>query len=190
MNLRTAYLAAPVFVFAYGVIRILDGLDGSRGPGVAWTTGHLAFLAALALFVPIFADMRRRLGGGALATASAVVGFAGLACLGAQFVIDIAAGFMAADKAGMSQVFDAVQAVPGVELLVYQAGPALFYLAQVALVTQLALAGTAKFWTPILVTLDFVLPLVNKDLIPLAALCLLVSFVSLSREVRTPAYAI
>ena len=46
MNPRIAFIAAPLLVLAYGVIRILDGLDGSRGPGLAWTSGHIAFMAA------------------------------------------------------------------------------------------------------------------------------------------------
>lgn len=181
MNLRTTYLATPLLVLAYGVIRIIDGLDGSRGPGIAWTTGHLAFLAALALFIPIFLDIRRRLGGGRLATTSVVVGVAGIACAAAQFAIDIVVGFMAADHAGMGVLFDQVQAVPGVNLLVYQGGPLLFFAAQFALVTQLAVARQVKYWTPLLVMLDFMLPFINKDLIPLGAVCLLVSFLPLAR---------
>ncbi|MFI6395291.1 hypothetical protein ACIBHY_46970 [Nonomuraea sp. NPDC050547] len=186
MNLRTAYLATPLLVLAYGVIRILDGLDGSRGPGIAWTTGHLAFIAALALFIPIFLDMRRRLGGGVLPTVTVVAGIAGIACAMAQFVIDVIVGFMAADHAGMGVLFDRVQEVPGVDLLVYQGGPFLFYIAQFVLVTHLAVVKQVKYWTPVLVMLDFMLPLMNKDLMPLGALCLLVSFIPLARTAATP----
>ncbi|MFC7646417.1 hypothetical protein ACFQX6_41970 [Streptosporangium lutulentum] len=63
MNPRIAFIAAPLLVMAYGVIRILDGLDGSRGPGLAWTSGHLAFMAALILFVSTFLQMRRMAAG-------------------------------------------------------------------------------------------------------------------------------
>ncbi|MGW2223240.1 hypothetical protein ACWCSD_50310, partial [Nonomuraea sp. NPDC001684] len=62
MNPRIAFVAAPVLTFAYGVLRILDGLDGSRGPGPAWTTGHLAFIGALAFFAVTFHEMRRLAG--------------------------------------------------------------------------------------------------------------------------------
>jgi hypothetical protein len=54
VNPRTAFIAAPLLTFAYGVFRIIDGFDGSRGPGPAWTIGHLAFLGALAAFVYVF----------------------------------------------------------------------------------------------------------------------------------------
>ncbi|SDI50066.1 hypothetical protein SAMN05421505_16014, partial [Sinosporangium album] len=85
MNLRIAFVAAPVLTFAYGVIRILDGLDGSRGPGLAWTTGHLAFIGALVFFVITFHEMRRLAGGGRLATGLASAGYIGIVVLIAQF---------------------------------------------------------------------------------------------------------
>ncbi|MFF0770250.1 hypothetical protein ACFYUK_15290 [Nonomuraea wenchangensis] len=182
MNLRTAFIAAPLLVFAYGVIRILDGLDGERGPGLAWTTGHLAFIAALLLFVPIYWRLRRMAGGGALATATATAGTIGVAALVGQFGIDLVVGFMAADHAAMSVLFDQVQSVPGVSLAVYDVLPFLFYIGQLALVTQLAVQRRIKLWTPMLVLADLALPFVDKDLIPLGALCLLVSFVPLARS--------
>ncbi|MEV0827194.1 hypothetical protein [Nonomuraea rubra] len=188
MNLRFAFIAAPLLTFAYGVIRILDGLDGSRGPGLAWTTGHLAFMAALVLFVQIFWRLRAMAGRDTLSTVSAVAGTAGIATLLAQFGIDIVVGFMAADRDGMSVLFDQVQSVPGVSPIVYDGGPFLFYLAQLALVLQLAVMRRVKAWMPALVLLDLALPFADKDLIPLGALCLLISFVPLAR--RAPARAV
>ncbi|GAA1729175.1 hypothetical protein [Nonomuraea bangladeshensis] len=181
LNLRAAFIAAPLLVLAYGVIRILDGLDGERGPGLAWTTGHLAFVAALLLFVPIYWRLRRMAGGGALATATATAGTVGVAALVGQFGIDLVVGFMSADHAAMSVLFDRVQSVPGVSFAVYDVLPSLFYVGQLALVTQLAAQRRVKAWTPVLVLADLALPFVDKDLIPLGALCLLVSFVPLAR---------
>ncbi|MGW4410691.1 hypothetical protein ACWEJ6_42105 [Nonomuraea sp. NPDC004702] len=188
MNTRAAFVAAPLLVLSYGVIRIVDGLDGSRGPGLAWTAGHLAFLAALALFIVIFREMWRMLGRNRIATTSLVVGLVGIACAAAQFVIDIVVGFMAADHDAMSPLFDQVQAVPGVSLAVYAAGPVLFYVAQLALVVQLAARRQVKLWTPVLVMLDFAIPILEKDLIPLGAVCMLVSFWPLARR-QAPAGA-
>ncbi|MER5424416.1 hypothetical protein [Streptosporangium roseum] len=187
MNPRFAFVAAPLLVLAYGVIRILDGLDGSRGPGLAWTTGHLAFLAALALFVPIFWEMRRMANRDALSTVSAVMGTVGILAVSAQFVIDIVVGFLSADHAAMGVLFDRIQAVPGVSLAIYDGGPYLFYLGQLALVVQLAVIGRVKAWTPLLVLLDLVLPIVDRDFIPLGAILLLVSFVSLARGIAPTA---
>ncbi|MGR6913900.1 hypothetical protein ACU635_06565 [[Actinomadura] parvosata] len=185
MNPRFAFIAAPLLTFTYGVIRIIDGLDGSRGPGPAWTIGHLAFMAALVLFVQIFWRLRAMAGHGPLATVSAVAGTAGIATLLAQFGIDLVAGFVAADHDGMGVIFDQVQSVPGVSLVVYDGGPFLFYLAQLALIVQLAVMRRVGAWTPVLVLLDLALPFADKDLIPLGALCLLISFVPLAR--RAPA---
>lgn len=183
MNSRIPFIAAPLLVLAYGVIRILDGLDGSRGPGIAWTTGHLAFMAALVLYVPIFWQMRRMAGGNALATASAAAGTVGVVALLAQFGIDIAVGFMSADHEAMGGLFDQVKSVPGVSAVVYDVVPLLFFAGQLALVVQLAALRRVKMWAPVLVLADLVLPFVEKDLIPLGALCLLVSFVPLARQV-------
>ncbi|RVX45251.1 hypothetical protein EDD27_8038 [Nonomuraea polychroma] len=182
MNPRFAFIAAPLLVLAYGVIRILDGLDGSRGPGIAWTTGHLAFIGALVLFVPIFWRLRQMAGGKALATMSAVAGTAGIVALLAQFGIDIVIGFMAADHDAMGPLFDQVQAVPGVQLAIYDAGPYLFYVAQLALVIHAAFRKEVKAWTPVLVLIDLMLPLIDKDLIPVGAVFLLVSFWPLARR--------
>ncbi|ACZ83358.1 hypothetical protein [Streptosporangium roseum] len=187
MNPRFAFVAAPLLVLAYGVIRILDGLDGSRGPGLAWTTGHLAFLAALALFVPIFWEMRRMANRDALSTVSAVMGTVGVLAASAQFVIDIVVGFLSADHAAMGVLFDRIQAVPGVSLAIYDGGPYLFYLGQLALVVQLAVIGRVKAWTPVLVLFDLVLPIVDRDFIPLGAIFLLVSFISLARGIAPTA---
>ncbi|PZG23102.1 hypothetical protein [Nonomuraea aridisoli] len=182
MNPRISFVAAPLLVLAYGVIRILDGLDGSRGPGLAWTTGHLAFMAALVLFVQIFWRMRAMAGRNALATVTAALGTVGVATLLAQFGIDIVVGFMAADHAAMGPLFDQVRSVPGVRLAVYDGGPFLFYLAQLGLVVQLAARRRIKAWTPVLVLLDLALPFADKDLIPVGAVLLLVSFLPLARR--------
>jgi hypothetical protein len=192
MSPRLTFVAAPVLVFGYGMIRILDGLDGARGPGLAWTAGHLCFLGALAMFVATFWQMRRMAGGGHFATAVAALGTAGVVTLFAQFGIDIVVGFLAADHAAMSDLFDRVQSVPGVSAVVYEFGPYLFYIGQLLLAIQLAVAGRVRVWTPLLVAVDMTLPLVDKDLIPIGAVCLLISFLPLARRsaaAATPATA-
>ena len=50
VTVRRSALAAPVLLLAYGLLRLIDGLDGIHGPGLAWTLGHLAFAAAMVLF--------------------------------------------------------------------------------------------------------------------------------------------
>src|SRR3712207_3367143 len=46
----TWFVAAPTLLFGYGVVRLVDGRDGAYGPGLAWTIGHLLFLAGLVMF--------------------------------------------------------------------------------------------------------------------------------------------
>ncbi|WP_245641960.1 hypothetical protein [Nonomuraea candida] len=184
---RVAFVAAPLLVFAYGVIRIIDGFDGSRGPGLAWTTGHLAFMVALVLFVQIFWRLRALAGRDALSTVSAVAGLAGIATLLAQFGIDIAVGFTAADHAGMSVLFSQVKSVPGMSLVVYDGGPFLFYLAQLALVGQLAAKRLVKAWVPVLMLANLAVPFASKDLIPVGALFLLVAFLPFAGRPRARA---
>ncbi|MFF0244146.1 hypothetical protein [Streptosporangium sandarakinum] len=184
MNPRIAFVAAPVLTFAYGVIRILDGLDGSRGPGLAWTTGHLAFIGALVFFAVAFHEMRRLAGRGRSATGLASAGYVGIATLIAQFAIDIVLGFRSADHAAMGVLFDQVQAVPGVQQVIYDFGPLLFFVAQIGLVLQLAIQRRVKAWTPVLVVADVLVPFVEKDLMPLGAAFLLISFLALARVSR------
>ncbi|MFV2175236.1 hypothetical protein ACFHW2_29615 [Actinomadura sp. LOL_016] len=182
MNPRIAFIAAPLLTLAYGVIRILDGLDGSRGPGIAWTTGHLAFIAAMGSFVHIFWQMRRMAGGNALSTVIAGIATAGALALITQFTIDVVAGLLSADNLSMSLLIRDIRATPGVTLAAYDIGPYLFYIGQFALVVQLAVMRRIKMWTPFLVLVDLIMPNIDKDLIPLGAILLLVSFVSISHR--------
>ncbi|MBO0513371.1 hypothetical protein [Streptomyces beijiangensis] len=179
---RSAFVAAPVLMGAYGIIRILDGLDGSHGPGLAWTTGHLCFLGALAFFVRGFAEMRAIAGRGRLAAVGFWAGTAGVVAVGGQFVIDIVVGFMSADRGAMEDLFTKIQGVPGIEPAFYSFGPMLFFVGQLILVVQLATRRTLKPWAPVLVLIDTTLPFADKDLIPLGAVLLLISFAPLYRR--------
>ncbi|NJP23600.1 hypothetical protein OHB01_38995 [Microbispora hainanensis] len=174
-------VVAPVLVGAYGVARIADGLDGSRGPGLAWTVGHLCFLAALVLFVQIFGRLRAMAGGGVVATAGYAAGLIGALALAAQFTIDLVVGFLSADHDAMGPRFEAVKAIPGVEPVVYTVVPLLFYVGMVVLVARLAAGRRVPWWSAVLVLVQAVLPLVSKDLIPLGAALLLLAFVPLLR---------
>ncbi|MFD6891263.1 hypothetical protein [Streptomyces sp. NPDC059957] len=182
---RTAFFAAPVLTGAYGVIRILDGLDGSRGPGFAWSLGHLCFLGALVLFVQGFAAMRAMAGGGKLSAVGLWTGVAGAVALAGQFAIDLVVGFMSADRGAMEELFTRVQDIPGMLPVIYEFGPLLFFVGQLILVSQLAARRVLKPWAPVLVLVNAVLPLVGKDLIPVGAVLLLVAFAPLCRTRET-----
>ncbi|MEU5011198.1 hypothetical protein AB0G35_13035 [Streptomyces sp. NPDC021749] len=183
---RTAFLTAPVLMGAYGVLRIIDGLDGSRGPGAAWTVGHLCFLGALVFFVQGFGTMRACAGHNRPAAVGWWTGTAGAVALAVQFLIDLTVGFLSADHGAMQELFAHVQAIPGVLPLVYDYGPLLFFVGQLILVVQLAVRRVLKPWAPVLVLVSITLPFASKDLIPLGAALLLLAFAPLYRPGADP----
>ncbi|MBF8187154.1 hypothetical protein ITP53_15690 [Nonomuraea sp. K274] len=177
MNLTAkSFVLAPLLALVYGVVNLLDGLDGSHGPGVAWTAGHLAFLAALALFVPLVLELARGAGNRRAAVAVAVFSLAGIAAAVVQFAIDLVIGLVAADRTEMGALFDQVQQVPGVELAVYVAGPMLFYAGLVALVGM-----RSGWWRAALIAAGVGAVVVSRDLLPLSALLNLAVLAPLGR---------
>lgn len=126
---------------AYGLIRLTDE---EHGPGLAWSSGHLFFLAAVSCFVPIVLGMRRLAAAGRgragrrLAGAGAVTALVGMAAVVAQVVIDLVAGFLSEDREAMNDLFRQVKSHAGVEPAVYTVGPLLFYVGLLLLLTQLA----------------------------------------------------
>ncbi|MEV4754933.1 hypothetical protein AB0J86_07450 [Micromonospora sp. NPDC049559] len=182
-----SFVVAPALTIVYGLVRLLDGLDGRYGPGLLWTLGHLAFLVALVLFGFVLLAARRTTGGGRIATTAAVVGVAGLVCSIAQIGIDVVVGLAADDKAGMRQMFGQVQDVPGVTVAVYGPGPALFYVGLLALVVHLAVRRRVAAWVPVVLLLGIGVAVTSLDLLPVAGLLILVALVTLAR--RTPATA-
>ena len=185
---RLAFIAAPGLTVVYGLVRLLDGLDGAHGPGFLWTAGHLAFLAALILFVNVLLTARRMAGGGAVATTAAVAGVIGAICSIVQIDIDIVVGITAGDTAAMKQMFADVQDIPGVAFAIYGPGPALFYVGLLALAIHLAVVRVAAVWTPVLLFLGIGVAVASLDLLPLAGLLILASLAPLAAR-RTPARA-
>ncbi|MBB4957103.1 hypothetical protein [Micromonospora polyrhachis] len=181
------FVVAPALMIVYGLVRLLDGLDGQYGPGFLWTLGHLAFLVALFLFGFVVLAARRMVGGGVLATTAAVAGIAGLVCSIAQIGIDIVVGLAADDKAAMRQMFGEVRDVPGVSVAVYGPGPALFYVGLLALVVHLAVVRVVPVWAPVAVLLAIGVAVTSLDLLPVAGLLILVALVALARRASADA---
>src|SRR5687768_13076048 len=101
-GMRFAYLGGPLLVAAYGIARLIDGIDGSKGPGPAWTIGHLFFLAALALFGVAMVGLRRK-GRRWFDTVALVAGVVGVIAMARVVVVDIVVAWGAADRAGMER---------------------------------------------------------------------------------------
>jgi hypothetical protein len=160
----SAFVAAPVLLGGYGVVRLLGG----HGPGIGWTVGHLLFLTGLVLFVPVLLTLGDRPGA---APVVAAVGLLGVAASAAQVVIDVVVGLRANDRADMNVLYHQVQSVPGLLPAVYVIGPALFYVCLIALATINWRA--MGWWSPVLLAVGTGLTLLSLDLIPATAVCFL-----------------
>ncbi|SHM79262.1 hypothetical protein SAMN05216268_114143 [Streptomyces yunnanensis] len=187
MTKTIVFSTAPLLVTVYAGLRFLDGLDGERGPGPAWTTGHLAFLAALILFVPVFLELRRLAGRGLFATATAVVGLVGAACSMVQISIDIVVGALAADHEAMREMWTDVQSVPGVNLVVYTLAPVLLYLGLLVMFCQLALARAVPVWRAVAVVFAVLVSLLGLDALPAVGLLLCAGLAPFPRRADSPA---
>ncbi|MFI7009898.1 hypothetical protein [Streptomyces sp. NPDC050145] len=177
---RTAFFLGPALFGAYGLIRVLDGLDGERGPGLAWTAGHLCFLVGLVFFVRGFVALRSRARHrDPVATTGLWTGIAGAVALSVQFGVDIVTGLMAADHAEMARLSDNFGSLPGVEAAFYMFGPMLFFVGQIVLTLRLGALRRLPLWAPCLVFVSALMPFLGKDLMPVAALLLLVGYAPL-----------
>ncbi|MFD9569057.1 hypothetical protein ACFWBI_04350 [Streptomyces sp. NPDC059982] len=185
---RFSFIAAPLLLVAYGSVRLL--VEGSREPGAAWITGHLAFLGGVLLFGVVCSGLRRAAAGAAGPARRAVVraawpvALAGVAAATAQAVIDLYAGFRAADKAEMSEIFARVQNVPGVMPVVYTVVPLFLYVGVIALLA--ALKGPRAVPSLVAFVLGTVAIAASLDFLPLGGLCYLLAFAPLRHRVGAP----
>ena len=149
-------IGGPLFLLAYGLLRLVDGLDGSHGPGWAWNIGHAFFLVAFLMFGALVWKLRDV---SALAATAGLIG-------SAAFVWVI-----------LGDLFDDLPGFPDPVMI---AGPLLFQLGVLALLTLLVVQRVIPVWSPVLVLAGFVLFMVNLDLLPLGALLLLTGLAPLA----------
>ncbi|MEV7446112.1 hypothetical protein AB0O22_34070 [Streptomyces sp. NPDC091204] len=185
---RAAFIAAPLCMLAYGLIRLSDP---DHGPGPAWTAGHIALLAGVSLFAVVFPTLRRMAGpttraGRLSASAATLLGLAGTLAVVTQAAIDLVVGFRAADRPGMERLFEEVQSHPGVLPAVYTVGPVLFYVGLVWLLVQLAVRRRVSPWRPVMVVLGTATAAVSLDLLPLAALLFAAALIPPARSAEHP----
>lgn len=185
---RTAFIAAPLCMLAYGTIRLSDP---DHGPGLAWTSGHIALVVGVLLFGAIFLGLLRlsepTTGAARLsARVAALLGLVGAMAVTAQGVIDLVVGFRAGDRAGMERLFEDIQSHPGVMPAVYTVGPMLFYVGLLWLVIQLAVQHRISVWRPALVVLGTATMAASLDLLPLGGLLFAVALSPLGRDAAAP----
>jgi hypothetical protein len=178
--MRFAYLGAPALVTAYGLARLIDGIDGSKGPGPAWTIGHLFFLAALALFGVAMVGLRRE-GRRWFDTAALVGGIVGVVAMARVVVVDILVAWGAADRAEMEREYPRYDDFPGLPHglggVLDEVGGVLFPLGLIVLLVHLAVVRRLPWWSPVLATAGFATILATLDRLPAAGLLLLVALV-------------
>ncbi|MFG1922370.1 hypothetical protein [Cryptosporangium sp. NPDC048952] len=172
--MRMTYLAPPFLVAAYGVVRLVDGLDGSHGPGPAWIIGHVLFLIALLGFAYVAVDLCRRLRTipALLATIGTLIG---LVAFVHTVVVDLLVSFGAADRAEMNLRY-ADHPTP-----LEPAAP-LYPVGFTILILLFAIAHRRAYWSPALVLVGYVAIVVNLDLLPLAGLLILGASIPAARE--------
>ncbi|WP_426503919.1 hypothetical protein ACPPVO_40720 [Dactylosporangium sp. McL0621] len=172
---RTGAIAAPVLLFGYGALRLIDGLDGHHDKGAwMWNTGHVMFFAAMALLGAFavgvrrllpFRDFRNRLA----ANLAVIATLAGMVAFLWVIVGDLAPRF--ADAAPLPLPLQIV-------------GQTALVLGLVTLLVQLVRAGRAPAWSPIAALFAFLMIPVNLDLIPVAAALLFVGLLPLAGAQR------
>ncbi|MGH3462441.1 MAG: hypothetical protein ACRDP9_13290 [Kribbellaceae bacterium] len=161
-------VAAPLLLLVYGVLRWVDGRDGSHGPGWAWDLGHTAFLLAIVGFAILGALLRPRAG-------------QRHSTLGIVAVMAVALGAAAFVWVILGDLFPSIDEAAEVPDLVFNLGPVLFQVGLLTLLVLRVVAGRLPFWSPVLVLLGFVPIAVDLDLLPLGALVILGGLLPLSR---------
>lgn len=168
--IRRAALAAPVLLLLYGILRFADGLDGHRGPGLFWNTGHVAFFAGMALFGVLVAGLRAMFPQRHdFATAATAIALVGVLC------------FLWVITGDLSVTLRENAPVPDV---LETAGPMLFPLGTLILFGLLVAARRLPVWTPLLFGAGVAAITVDLDLLPFAALAIFAALAPLRRPAR------
>ncbi|ADI11327.1 hypothetical protein SBI_08209 [Streptomyces bingchenggensis BCW-1] len=178
VGVQSPALIAPLLLVLYGLLRLVDGLDGEHGPGLAWNLGHTLFFIGFALFgvvtvrlrqpVPA-ATMRRRL----LANVAAAVSLFGVACF-----LWVILGDLFADLDTAAPLPEPLEMI----------GPLAFQLGWLTLLVMLVAAKPRLLpvWSPLLVLVGFLLFAANLDLLPIGALLLMAGLTPVARISRPP----
>ncbi|MEV4278925.1 hypothetical protein [Actinoplanes xinjiangensis] len=163
---RRAAVGAPMLLLAYGLLRLLGGLDGTYRQGLAWNLALPALFASMVLFGVLAAAVRPLVPSGARAAAAlaAVATVAGTVCFvwAATGLLSTAAG----------------EAAP---TPVRIAGPLLFSLGMLTILGLLVAARHAPAWSPLLFGAGIAAMLIDADSLAPAALILLAALAPLAR---------
>jgi hypothetical protein len=163
--MRSITIAAPALMLGYGVLRWIDGLDGARHNGPAWTIGHIMFFLAMVLFaVQAIGLARLARDRPAIAVPAAAATVFGAGCFLWVIVGDI------------FRSFD--HPLPS---LLENGGPALFVIGMVTLLGLQSAARRLPWWSPAAFLAGFVATSVDLDLLPWAAALILIGSIPVAR---------
>lgn len=191
---RIACLGAPLFLLGYGIAHLIDGLDGSYGPGPAWTIGHVLFLVALLLLMGVLFAMRAALPqrgvAAVIAAGAVVVGLVGLVAFVRGVVIDLIVGLQASDHLAMNGLYSHYDTFPGglpdgLTSAFATLGPACLILGLLTLCVHLAVLPPRRlpWWSPVLAAAGFAAISIDLDLLLLFGVLLLVALAPMARQV-------
>ena len=165
-------LGAPVLLFVYGTLRLIDGSDGHHDKdGALWNVGHVCFFVAFTLLAVLTVDVYRALRPVHVTSARRNVALAAMAAgvFGAACFLWVIVG-------------DLFPSFPELPAALQIAGPALYQIGMVTLLVLLVIARLVPVWSPVLVVAAFAAIGVNLDLIPLAAVLLFAGLMPLGRS--------
>ncbi|KKK06387.1 hypothetical protein [Micromonospora sp. HK10] len=158
--LRPTAVTASLLLLGYGILRLIDRLDGHSDKGAwAWNTGHTLFLLGIVTFGALIVGLH-----GLLRTVSprprtvddvaAVAGLVGGVCFVWVILGDLFPRF--------------AEAVPPPDAVLL-GGPVLFELGLLVLLVRAVGPRLLPAWGPVLVLAGFVAIAVNLDLLPVGA---------------------
>lgn len=173
-RVRVCALLAPVLLLLYGLLRLVDGLDGDHGPGIAWNVGHALFFAGIVLFGLLAVGLRGLLPDDSarqrlLGNVATVVALFGVACFLWVILGDLFAGF--GDAAPLPD-----------PLMSF--GPLMLQAGLLVLLVMLVVLRPRRLpaWAPALVLVGFLCIPVSLDLLPVGALLVLAGLSPLARR--------
>lgn len=182
---RIGFVAAPVFLFAYGICHLLDGRQGFYGPGIYWTVGHVFFILAFVAFALVAWELKDHAGGGKkrrFAVAAALLTILGAIVFVRVGAIDLTTGMLAPSHAAMASISARLNGWPDPRLLAWwRLGPILFQVGLMSLLILLACVGRLPWWSPILVLLGFLAIAYNLNLLAVGAALIGMGFFPLLR---------
>jgi hypothetical protein len=161
-----ALVLAPVLWLAGWIIM---RLRTQPGPGLAWTSAHLIWVAAfvgfgLALVALARWAVPRTTADRVVRAVGVGVGLVGTAAMLGQMAIDLTVGLRAADRAEMSALSDQFSSYPGVDLVFFILAPPLLYSGLLIVLTLLAAQRRITPWPALLVVLGVVLIVTGRGL--------------------------